>query len=129
MVGQWAQTKAVYHALIQDKELPPASKAESEKKTNWAKVAEYRRWREEHDREFRQALASPKHFGVFLGMPSVLGEPPQEETRSAEQTKEEEAERARQLAEDSKVYFLNDSIFARAAREGKEFSPADSPPK
>jgi hypothetical protein len=125
MVGQWAQARTLHHALTADKDLPPASKEESEKKTNWGKMAQARAFREQHDHEFRQALSSPKHFGVFLGMGGVLGEPPPESIKTLDEVKAEERERNKRIPEESKLYFLEDSILARAAREGREFTPAN----
>lgn len=125
MLGQWASVRAIHHALVADKEMPPGSKQEAEKDTNWSKMAEYKKFREEHDHEFRQALMSPKHFGAWLGMESVLGAPPAETMKSLEEAKEEQAERNKHLPDEAKVYFLQDSILARAAREGRDFTPAE----
>lgn len=125
MVQAWASVNAIHHALKADKEMPPGSKQEAEKETNWAEMARYKKWREEHDHDFRQALMSPRHFGAYIGMESVLGAPDPESVRSFEEAQAEERARNERLPEESKVYFLNDSILARAVREGRGFSPSE----
>lgn len=121
MVGQWAQIRAIHHALVADKDLPPTKEEAEAKKTNWAKMAKARAQREEHDHEFLQALTSPKHFGRFLGMEAVLGAPPPETVKTAEEIKQQEVERLSNLEEETKAYFLEHSILARAAKAGKNF--------
>lgn len=124
MIGQWAQARAVHYALTADKDLPPGSKEESEAKPNWSKMAEYKQSLIELKHEFSQALASPRHFGAFLGMPTVLGEPPPETLKTLQDIKREEAERNRRLPEEARQFFLNDSVLARAAKQGGTFKPA-----
>ena len=55
-------------------------------------------------------------------MPAVLGEPDPETVKTYEQAKAEEKERNKRLPGEAKVYFLEDSILARAAKEGRGFS-------
>lgn len=124
MISQWAGARAVHYALTADKDLPPGSKEESERPTNWAKQGEYKQSLLELKHEFSQALASPKHFGKFLGMPTVLGEPPAETVKTIEDIKREQAERNRRVPEEARSFFLNDSVLARAAKKGGTFKPA-----
>lgn len=113
----------MHHALLADKKLSQTKEEAEREKPNWAKAAEAGRSREAHDHEFHQALNSPRHFGVFISMPNVLGEPDHETVKSFEEAKAEERERNKTLPDESKVYFLQNSILARAVKEAECLPP------
>lgn len=95
---KWIEARTLYHAMTADKTLPPGSKDERDKppEPNWTEMREAKEWRMEHDAEFRHALESPKHFGAFLGLGHILGEPPAREVKTAQDL---EAERRSFLAQ------------------------------
>lgn len=73
------QLKIQHHALTINEPPPPGSKKESEKKTDWMKMAKGKAWRQEHDAEVYAALAHPwffEEFAYFGG--HVFDEPPEE---------------------------------------------------
>jgi hypothetical protein len=122
VIGWWATSRAIDHALTASKDVPPRSKEEAEKKTNWAKVAQYVDWREEHDFEWSQALRSPQHFARLVGMTEVTGEPPPETILTLEEHKRLQAERKRAAAEEARPYLID--RMRRAAQSGGSFAPA-----
>lgn len=84
MIELWANARALFHSNVADRDLPPTrAEAEGKKKTDWAKLEKARKSRQEHDERWMRAIASPAHFGAFLGMPQILGEPPPEEVKTA----------------------------------------------
>ncbi len=117
MVSEWAAFNARIYSLEQDKEVPPTSKAESEKPTNWGKVARYAEELKELKFKVEQARLSPQHYGMLIDMPDLMGEPENYmtyEEYQAEQKRliQEQAEAAR----DNVVSFLE-----HAAKGGATF--------
>lgn len=72
--------------------MPPGSKSEAEKKTDWPKMRKAKEWRKEHDEEFYRALRSPRYFGAFMGLEHVYGPPPPEEVKPARSSEVQEAQ-------------------------------------
>ena len=80
MLGQWMQARTLYHGLTLYSEMPPTkAQHEGKEKPDWNRIDKARKQREEHDERWANALADPKHFGKFMGMPQILGEPPEPE--------------------------------------------------
>lgn len=100
MVGMWAGARTIFHALTADGEMPRTSK---DKPASEAQILRAKRWREEHDEEYRQGLRSPAHWGQFIGMPHIMGEPPKEEVQAASRVRRDEQ---RAELEDFKRRFL-----------------------
>lgn len=72
--------RTLYHGLMMNSDMPP-TKAEHEgkNKVDWNRVERSRKQRQEHDERWSGALSDPKHFGKLMGMPGILGEPPEPE--------------------------------------------------
>lgn len=86
MIGLWAQSRALYHALTANNDLPQ-TRADQKRSVSDAQLERAKKARIEHDEAWLRAITSPKHFGAFLGMPSILGEPedePAESTKGAD---------------------------------------------
>lgn len=122
MVTEWASFNASLYVQSRGKDIPPRSQSESEKPTNWEKVAEYADFLEKLHFEVEQARSSPQHFGVFIKMPDILGEP--EDLVTFEEYKAQEWERKKARANQAKDNIF--SIFAAAAERGASFQPAES---
>lgn len=75
MTGLWVGARVAYHALTADGEMPQ-TRAEQKKPISNGRISRAKRMREGHDRQWLDALRSPTHFGAFIGMPTILGEPP-----------------------------------------------------
>lgn len=91
LVGIYAQSRSLYHALTANSDLPPTrAQAQGKEKPDWAKIEQARQSRIEHDEQWFKALRSPQHFGAFFGMGHILGEPPPDEVRPAKSMKEVE---------------------------------------
>lgn len=84
----WVAARSQYHADITDKDVPQ-TKAEQKKSISDQKILKAKKHREKHDEEWLRAIGSPRHFGSFLGLESVLGAPPEETVKSAKEIKEE----------------------------------------
>ncbi len=123
MVTEWASFNASLYVQTRGKEIPARSEAEQNKKTNWAKVKQYADFLERMHFEVEQARQSPAHFGAFIGMPDILGEP--DDHTTFDEHKQLEAERLAAIPEESKVYLLE--RFRNAAESGATFGPSTNP--
>jgi len=93
IVSMWALGRAVDAAITSSQDMPQ-TKADTKKKPSDAKLAQAKKHRIEHDKLWYDALRSPKHYGAWLGMPHVLGEP----ERPPEKTSEDRAKEGMEAA-------------------------------
>lgn len=98
MVGVWANARTAYHALTADKPPPIGSKQERDNppEPNWLKQAQAKAQHIEHAEKWWRALTSPQHFGAFIKMPHILGEPQPDEVKTAAELRRDPDERKRQ---------------------------------
>ena len=84
----------MWHALTQDKDVPPESESASKKKTDWGEVKKYVDYRKAHDALARDAFGPaghPYHFEELMRFGSHLfDQPPKREEAPAEDLKNRE---------------------------------------
>ncbi len=120
--GWYVNAKTIWFSQKTDKDTPPRSKEEAERKTNWAKVGKYADWLEEQKFLWEyQALQSEKHLAAVLGYSHVMGEP--EDLMTYEEFKRAEKERVARIPEEARSNLID--LMQRAAERGAAFGPAD----
>jgi hypothetical protein len=95
MYGAYMMGRVTYHALTLDSDVP-LTKAEQKKGASEADILKAKAARKKHDAEWMEALSDPRAFGKLMGLPHVLGEPPESEpvTHMNATAKREAAEQA-----------------------------------
>jgi len=84
-------------------------------------MKEAKKFREEHDHQFRQGLMSPQHFGYFIGFEHIFGPPPPETILTLEEAKRREFEAKKERAEQAQENLVG--ILGRAAAKGATLTP------
>lgn len=72
----WAVARAIDAAITSSQDMPQ-TKADQKRKVSDAKITAAKKARKQHDKVWYDSLRSPQHHGDWLGIPDVLGPPPQ----------------------------------------------------
>ena len=113
MLGAYMAGRVSYHALTADGDMP-LSKAEQKKGASEADIQKAKDARKKHDKEWLEALSDPRAFGKLMGLPQILGEPPEREEKkplTARERKEQEA-----AAQESFVAGLREQVARQRER-------------
>lgn len=112
-----AQRPQVKKDYDEQKRVNKGGKPREPSPEEWSAQEELARFHDEIVSTGTKAAFSPYDFEeTFLFRDHLFEKPPPEKVKTAEEIKAEELERNRQFVEESKAYFLKDSILARAAR-------------
>lgn len=93
LIGHWIAVRSHYHAQTFDKDIPQtkAEQKANEKKNHTAAIRKYQRFREEHDAEWIDVQQDPRYLGRLIGMPEILGPPPEKQVQTPEEVQAENA--------------------------------------
>lgn len=97
LLGHWIAVRSHYHAQTFGKDIPQtkAEQKANEKKSHTAAIHKYQDFREEHDAEWIDVQRDPRYLGRLIGMPEILGPPPEEHIQTPEEARAEREEKVK----------------------------------